>query len=106
VRRHGNLDVPAHLRDSHYKGAGDLGHGVGYDYPHDHPGGFAPQQRYLPEALDGQRLYEPSRHGHEGAVAERLAGLRDQAAEHRRRTTDTETDTETDPDPRRKDGTP
>lgn len=79
VRRHGNLDVPAHLRDSHYRGAAGLGHGVGYDYPHDHPGGFAPGQRYLPEGMDGQRLYEPSRHGHEAAVADRLADLRAQA---------------------------
>jgi putative ATPase len=96
VRRHGNLDVPPHLRDAHYRGAGDLGHGVGYDYPHDHPGGFAPQQRYLPEALDGVRLYEPSRHGHEGAVADRVADLRAQATAHRADASD--------PDPREKDG--
>ncbi len=94
VRRHGNLDVPAHLRDAHYGGAADLGHGVGYDYPHDHPGGFAPQQRYLPDALDGTRLYEPSHHGHEGAVADRVAELRTQAAAHRTS------------DRRRKDGQP
>ncbi len=95
VRRHGNLDVPAHLRDSHYRGASDLGHGVGYDYPHDHAGGVAHGQRYLPEAIDGQRLYEPSRHGHEGPVADRVADLRAQADEHRRRA----------PRPRGKDGT-
>jgi hypothetical protein len=28
-------EVPPHLRDAHYKGARSLGHGVGYDYPHD-----------------------------------------------------------------------
>jgi putative ATPase len=106
VRRHGNADVPPHLRDSHYAGAGDLGHGVAYDYPHDHPGGFAPQQRYLPEALDGQRLYEPSRHGHEGAVADRLADLRDQAAKHRDPASKRRGRSTTDPDPRPKDGTP
>ncbi len=83
VRRHGNLDVPAHLRDSHYRGAADLGHGAGYDYPHDHPGGFVPHQHYLPDALDGTRFYEPSRHGHEGAVADRVEQLRGQADQHR-----------------------
>ncbi|MFA9429218.1 replication-associated recombination protein A [Egicoccus sp. AB-alg2] len=79
VRRHGNAPVPPHLRDAHYKGARALGHGVGYDYPHDHPSGFASDQRYLPDELDGARLYQPSRHGHEAAVADRVAALREQA---------------------------
>ncbi len=78
VRTHGNADVPAHLRDSHYRGAADLGHGVGYDYPHDHASGFVPDQAHLPEVVDGATIYEPSQHGHEGAVAERLASLRAQ----------------------------
>ncbi|MFA9445670.1 replication-associated recombination protein A [Egicoccus sp. AB-alg6-2] len=78
VRTHGNAPVPPHLRDAHYKGARALGHGAGYDYPHDHPSGFAPGQQYLPDELDGTRLYEPSRHGHEAAVADRVAVLRDQ----------------------------
>jgi putative ATPase len=79
VRRHGNLEVPAHLRDAHYRGARDLGHGTGYDYPHDHPSGFAPQQRYLPDDLAGQVFYEPGRHGHEAPVADRVEGLRAEA---------------------------
>ncbi len=77
VRRHGNAPVPPHLRDSHYRGADDLGHGVGYDYPHDHPSGFAAGQTYLPKELVGRVLYEPSRHGHEAAVADRLEDLRE-----------------------------
>ncbi len=77
VRRHGNLDVPAHLRAAGHRGAEALGHGVGYDYPHDHPDGFAPAQRYLPECIDGTTIYEPSTHGHEGPVADRVAQLRD-----------------------------
>jgi putative ATPase len=76
VRRHGNAPVPPQLRDAHYKGARDLGHGVGYDYPHDHPSGFAAGVRYLPEELGDAVLYEPSRHGHEAAVADRVADLR------------------------------
>jgi putative ATPase len=76
VRRHGNAPVPPQLRDAHYKGARDLGHGVGYDYPHDHPSGFAAGVRYLPDELGDAVLYEPSRHGHEAAVADRVADLR------------------------------
>ncbi len=79
VRRAGNLDVPAHLRDAHYRGAQRLGHGAGYDYPHDDPSGFAAGQRYLPDALSGTQLYTPSGHGHEGPVADHLASLRERA---------------------------
>ncbi|MBW3659429.1 MAG: replication-associated recombination protein A [Actinobacteria bacterium] len=83
VKRAGNAPVPAHLRDAHYKGADRLGHGRGYDYPHDHPGGFVPQQ-YLPDELEGERLYRPTRHGHEAAVADRVEELRRQSDEARR----------------------
>src|SRR5207248_6479055 len=49
VRQGRTLPVPEHLRDSHYAGAGQLGHGVGYQYAHDHPGGWV-NQSYLTEA--------------------------------------------------------
>jgi putative ATPase len=62
--------VPAELRDAHYRGAGKLGHGVGYEYPHDDPRGFV-EAVYLPEGLAGRRYYEPSEHGAEKALAER-----------------------------------
>jgi len=75
----GNLDVPAHLRDGHYRGAADLGHGVGYEYPHDHESGFVPHQQYLPDALTGMRVYEPTSHGHEAPVSQRVESLREQA---------------------------
>jgi putative ATPase len=84
VKRHGNAPVPPHLRDAHYGGARDLGHGVGYDYPHDHPSGFAAAQAYLPDEVERQVLYEPSRHGHEAAVADRLEQLRGARWEARR----------------------
>ncbi|MFZ9482655.1 MAG: replication-associated recombination protein A [Ilumatobacteraceae bacterium] len=64
-------EVPPHLRDAHYKGAQTLGHGVGYDYPHDHPDGFV-QQQYMPDELEGVRYYEPTDHGAEARVAERM----------------------------------
>jgi len=50
--------VPAHLRDSHYHSAKRIGHGKGYVYPHDEPGGWADQQ-YRPEEVEGRVYYEP-----------------------------------------------
>ncbi|MEE1929069.1 replication-associated recombination protein A [Streptomyces sp. TRM 70351] len=73
--------VPAHLKDSHYRGAQKLGHGEGYRYPHDAPGGVAAQQ-YAPDAVHGKRYYAPTRYGTEARyadVAERVrARLRDE----------------------------
>lgn len=63
--------VPAHLRDAHYAGAASLGHGDGYEYPHDDPRGWADQQ-YVPDAVVGRTYYEPSDHGAEPGVAEQL----------------------------------
>ena len=56
--------VPAHLRDSHYKGATKLGHGQGYVYPHDLPEGIAAQQ-YAPRRAEGPRVLraDPARRG-------------------------------------------
>jgi putative ATPase len=72
-------EVPAHLRDSSYRAAKSLGHGAGYEYPHDHEhdelGGWVAQQ-YLPDTLRTRRWYEPSRHGHEQEVAERMRARR------------------------------
>ena len=68
-------EVPIHLRDAHYAGAKRLGHGKGYEYPHDAPDGFADQQ-YLPDDLVGRRYYEPSRHGLEARIADRLQSWR------------------------------
>ena len=65
VRSGAAQEVPAHLRDSHYKSAGALGHGEGYVYPHDDPTGVVAQQ-YRPEALEGHVYYEPTSHGAEG----------------------------------------
>ena len=61
--------VPPHLRDGHYKGAEKLGHGKGYQYPHDLPGGIAAQQ-YAPDAVHGKRYYEPTRYGAEARYAD------------------------------------
>lgn len=67
--------VPAHLRDAHYKGARELGHGKGYRYAHDDPRGVVPQQ-YAPDEVAGRVYYQPTNRGAERAYAERLAKIR------------------------------
>ena len=64
--------VPPHLRDAHYPGAKQLGHGKGYVYAHDAPHGVA-AQRYLPDELADAHYYVPTDHGNEGQIRERLA---------------------------------
>ena len=65
-------EVPRHLRDAHYRGARSLGHGEGYEYPHDDPRGWTPQE-YLPPELEGRRYYLPSAHGAEAEIGRWLA---------------------------------
>lgn len=64
VRRVGDAEVPAHLRDAHYHGAAILGHGEGYRYPHDDPRGWV-EQRYRPDPVADHVYYEPSDRGAE-----------------------------------------
>jgi putative ATPase len=71
------LEVPAHLRDSHYKGAERLGHGKGYKYAHDYEGHFVPQ-----DYLGADRTYyEPTDQGSEKKIKERLEKWRALRAE-------------------------
>jgi putative ATPase len=75
------IPVPPHLRDSHYKSAAKLGHGVGYQYPHESPNGFIPQD-YVGQPLP-RRYYEPKNIGREKLVAEYLQKLRNQVEQLR-----------------------
>jgi len=63
--------VPKHLRDANYPGAAEFGHGEGYQYPHDHPGHFVPQE-YLPKGTKSKRYYEPGEEGYEKKIKARL----------------------------------
>ena len=56
--------VPLHLRDTHYKGASELGSGDGYKYAHDYPGHYVRQQ-YAPLEAEGMPYYTPSEEGYE-----------------------------------------
>jgi len=63
-------EVPAHLRDAHYAGARELGHGTDYVYPHDVEGAWV-HQRYLPEDHASEPYYAPSPYGEESTLVER-----------------------------------
>jgi putative ATPase len=66
------IPVPKHLRDAHYKGAKSLGHGQGYEYPHDSPTGYI-EQDYLGQ--EGKKYYQPKPIGREKLIAEYLNKL-------------------------------
>jgi putative ATPase len=72
ARTHPAEPVPLHIRNAPTKLMHELGYGSGYRYAHDHEGAYVPQE-YLPEALRGQRWYEPSDLGYEKTVKERIA---------------------------------
>jgi putative ATPase len=74
IRESRVLPVPRHLRDTHYRGAGALGHGEGYQYSHDEASGIAAQD-YL--GVD-RTYYRPVERGFEAELARRLEEIRRQ----------------------------
>ena len=74
VGKTGNLPVPPYLQDAHYGGAGRLGRGIGYQYAHLYQEHYSGQP-YLPEAVRGVHLYEPSENGYEKEIRTRLYRL-------------------------------
>ena len=72
VREGRTLPVPDHLRDKNSRSGKEGGRVEGYEYPHDHAGGWV-EQEYVPtDAV----YYEPTDRGFEAQLRERLAGLR------------------------------
>lgn len=78
VEQTGNLPIPVHLQDAHYKGAAKLGHGTGYKYAHDYPNDYVEQQ-YLPYELNGKEFYTPSGNGYEVKIREHMARIKSEA---------------------------
>jgi len=70
------LPVPEPLRDTHYQGAERLGHGKGYEYAHDHPGHFVPQDYLGTDKI----YYEPTEQGVEKKIKERVEKWRAELA--------------------------
>lgn len=80
VEQTGNLAIPTHLQDAHYKGAAKLGHGTGYKYAHDYPNNYVNQQ-YLPYELTGKEFYHPSGNGYEVKIKEHMSRIKKEASE-------------------------
>lgn len=80
IKKSGNLPVPPHLQDAHYKGAAKLGRGTGYKYAHDYPNHYVTQQ-YLPYELTGKKFYEPSWNGYEAKIREHMKKIKCDAGE-------------------------
>ena len=76
VRNTGNLPVPPHLQDSHYRGAAKLGRGLGYQYAHDYPNHYVEQQ-YLPYELTGKEFFKPDGNGYEAKIKEHMRRLKE-----------------------------
>ncbi len=74
LEQHGDDEIPIHLMDSSRDSKG-LGHGQGYQYPHNFPGHFTPQ-RYMPQSVTEQSFYKPSDQGYEKQIADRVQMLR------------------------------
>ena len=75
IRETGNLPIPPHLQDAHYKSAAKLGHGLGYKYAHDYPDHYVEQQ-YLPYELNGKEFYNPTGNGYELKIKDHMKKLK------------------------------
>ena len=75
VRKSGALGVPAHIRNAPTRLMKELGYGKGYKYAHDYAEGYVAQE-YLPDELAGRKFYEPTGHGYEKAIRERMEWLK------------------------------
>jgi putative ATPase len=74
VERTSGAEVPPHLRSGATAGDREMGHGVGYVYPHAHPGAVVAQQ-YLPDEITGAVIFRPGDRGEEVDLADRLAAI-------------------------------
>ncbi|MFP4561225.1 MAG: replication-associated recombination protein A [Thiohalorhabdus sp.] len=75
VEASGSLEVPHHIRNAPTRLMKELGYGAGYQYDHDHAGGVAPEQAFLPEELADRIYYRPTERGLEGRIRERVEEL-------------------------------
>jgi putative ATPase len=75
IEDEGITAVPKHLQDANRDGEA-LGHGKDYQYPHEDPDHFLPQQ-YLPGRILGTYFYQPSEQGYEREIQNRLVRWRE-----------------------------
>lgn len=78
VKETGDLSIPVHLRDAHYKSASKLGSGVGYKYSHNYPNHYCKQQ-YLPDEIIDREFYSPTDNGYEIKIKEHMERIKREA---------------------------
>lgn len=83
VAEQGSAPVPMHLRNAPTRLMKGLGHGTGYRYAHDEPGGHAAGERYFPDGMAEPVFYEPVDRGMELKIREKLDWLRARNADAR-----------------------
>lgn len=81
LERHGPLPVPLKLRNAPTRLMKDQGYGQDYRYAHDYAEGFVPGETYLPDTLTGTEFYQPTEHGLEKAIKEKLERIRNGRSE-------------------------
>ncbi|RPF55533.1 replication-associated recombination protein A [Aquisalibacillus elongatus] len=64
IQKGATEEIPDHLKDTHYQGAEQLGHGAEYKYPHNYPNSWVKQQ-YLPESIKNMSYFQPNELGEE-----------------------------------------
>lgn len=69
------IDVPLHLKDSHYSGSKNLNRGIEYKYPHDY-NKFYVKQDYMPNSIKQTKFYEPKESGYEAKIKKFLEYLK------------------------------
>lgn len=74
VRNNETGQVPLHLRDAHYSGAAELGHGNEYKYPHNYANNYVDQQ-YMPDGMENLNFYKPDQNGYENNIKDYLDKL-------------------------------
>ncbi len=76
VKRYPRAEVPMNLRNAPTSLMKQLDYGKGYEYPHNTDDGFVPDSKYLPDAIKGAKLYEPTERGYEKMISERIRYLK------------------------------
>ncbi len=90
ARKHGSLEVPAHLRNAPTPLMRALGNARDYRYAHDEPEAYAAGENYFPEGMAARRYYMPAPRGLEIKIADKLARLRALDSAYRKRRAPTE----------------
>ncbi len=80
VKNEKTATIPSYLMDAHYKGAAELGHGLGYQYAHNYKNHYVKQQ-YLPDELKDRVFYTPTEQGYEKIIKEHLGRIKKEAEE-------------------------